>query len=97
APYTDHADLHRIIDAIPLGDVPWKSIQVQYAGNLPEAIAPDWMTKGYDVWFHDPNAVVKSLLSDPDFHGHFNYTPYHEFQPTGQCQWENFMSGNWAW
>jgi len=27
----------------------------------------------------------------------FDYTPYHEFEPTGQRRWENFMSGNWAW
>jgi len=97
APYTDHADLHQVIDAIPLGDVPWKSIQVQYAGNLPEPIAPNWMTKSYDVWFHDPNAVVENLLSNSDFHGHFNYAPYCEFEPMGQHRWENFMSGNWAW
>ncbi|KIM58990.1 hypothetical protein SCLCIDRAFT_127083, partial [Scleroderma citrinum Foug A] len=94
APYTDSADLNRVIDAIPLGDVPWKSIQVQYAGNLPEPIAPNWMSKSYDVWFHDPNAVVENLLSNPDFHGHFDYAPYREFEPMGQCQWENLMSGN---
>ncbi|KIM70175.1 hypothetical protein SCLCIDRAFT_19107 [Scleroderma citrinum Foug A] len=97
APYTDSADLNWVIDAIPLGDVPWKSIQVQYAGNLPEPIAPNWMTKSYDVWFCDPNAVVENLLSNPDFHGHFDYAPYHEFEPMGQRQWENLMSGNWAW
>ena len=99
APYSGHADLHQVIDAIPHGDVPWKSIQVHHAGNIPEpaAAAPSWMKQGYDVWFRDPNAVVKNLLSNPDFHGHFDYTPYREFEPSGQRHWENFMSGNWAW
>ncbi|KAI6096954.1 hypothetical protein EDD17DRAFT_1770743 [Pisolithus thermaeus] len=55
------------------------------------------MSKGYDVWFQDPNAMVKTLLGNPDFHKHFNHVPYHEFEPTGQHCWENFMSGNWAW
>ncbi|KAI5982457.1 hypothetical protein EDD15DRAFT_2391272 [Pisolithus albus] len=95
-PYTDHTDLHKVIDAIPHGDAVWTSFQVQYAGDVPE-LAPRWMTKGYDVWFHNANAVVKNLLSNTDFHEHFDYIPYREFEPTGQRRWENFMSGNWAW
>ena len=55
------------------------------------------MQKSYDVWFHDPNAIVENLLSNPDFNNHFDYVPYHEFEPSGQCHWENMMSGNWAW
>ncbi|KAI6031143.1 hypothetical protein PISMIDRAFT_57563, partial [Pisolithus microcarpus 441] len=97
APFVDHADLHRVIDAIPHGDIPWKSFQVKYAGKIPECNAHGWMSKGYDVWFRDPNAVVKTLLGNPDFHNHFDYVPYREFEPTGQRRWENFMSGNWAW
>ncbi|KAI6009298.1 hypothetical protein EDC04DRAFT_2871383 [Pisolithus marmoratus] len=81
---------------LPYNDVPWSSFQVQYAGDVPES-APCWMVKGYNVWFHDANAVVKSLLSNTDFHEHFDYIPYHEFEPSGQHRWENFMSGNWAW
>ncbi|KAI5987445.1 hypothetical protein EDD15DRAFT_2389481 [Pisolithus albus] len=95
-PFTDHTDLHKVIDAIPHGDAMWTSFQVQYAGDVPEP-APRWMTKGYDVWFHNANTVVKNLLSNTDFHEHFDYIPYHEFEPMGQCRWENFMSGNWAW
>ena len=86
APYSGHADLHQVIDAIPHGDVPWQSIQVHYSGNLPEPVAPSLMTKGYDIWFRDPNTVVKNLLSNPDFHGHFDYTLYREFELTGQCR-----------
>jgi len=97
APFTDHRDLHRVIDAIPLGDVPWQSIQVQYSGEIPETGAPSWMQKSYDVWFRDPNAVVENLLSNPDFNNHFDYAPYREFEPSGQRRWENMMSGNWAW
>lgn len=47
APYSGHADLHQVIDAILHGDIPWKLIQVHYAGNIPElaAAAPSWMKK----------------------------------------------------
>ena len=55
------------------------------------------MKQTYDVWFRDPNIVVSNLLNNPDFHGHFDYAPYHKFEPSGEHRWENFMSGNWAW
>ncbi|KAI5984105.1 hypothetical protein EDC04DRAFT_3005940 [Pisolithus marmoratus] len=97
ARFVDHVDLHQVIDTIPHGDIPWKSFQVQYAGKIPECNAHGWMSKGYDIWFQDPNAVVKTLLGNPDFHNHFDYVPYREFEPTGQRHWENFMSGNWVW
>ena len=97
APYADHADLHRVIDAIPHGDAPWKSAQVQFKGNIPASQPPRWMKQTYDVWFRDPNTVVANLLSNPDFHRHFDYVPYREFEPSGEHRWENFMSGNWAW
>ncbi|KAI6164204.1 hypothetical protein EDD17DRAFT_1775610 [Pisolithus thermaeus] len=97
APFVDHVDLHQVINTIPHGDIPWKSFQVKYAGKIPECNVHGWMSKGYDIWFWDPNAVVKTLLGNPDFHKHFNYVPYHEFEPTEQHRWENFISGNWAW
>ena len=97
APFTDHRDLHRVIDAISLGDVPWQSVQVQHLGEIPENGAPSWMQKSYDVWFRDPNAIVKNLLSNLDFNNHFDYVPYREFEPSGQRHWENMMSGNWVW
>ena len=83
APFADHKDLHRVIDAIPYGDVPWKSIQVQFSGDIPDP-SHHWMTKSYDIWFCDPNVVVETLLSNPDFDKHFDYVPYCEFEPQHQ-------------
>ncbi|KAL4069122.1 hypothetical protein J3A83DRAFT_4359153 [Scleroderma citrinum] len=91
SPFTNHSDLHQVTDAIPHGDIPWKSIQVKYSATS------YWIMKCYNAWYYDPNTVISNLLGNPDFHEHFDYTPCHEFEPTGQCQWENFMSCNWAW
>jgi len=88
APFADHADLHCVIDAIPLADVSWNSVQVKFSGDIPEHGAPCWMEKSYDVWYQDPNAVVEALLSNPDFDNHFDYVPYHKFEPSGQRQWK---------
>ncbi|KAI6041927.1 hypothetical protein EDC04DRAFT_2867018 [Pisolithus marmoratus] len=89
--------LFTLIDTIPLGDVPWNSVQVEFSGESSEHERLHWMRKSYDVWFHNPNAVVETLLNNPDFDNHFDYAPYCEFEPSGECQWENMMSGNWAW
>ncbi|KAI5984758.1 hypothetical protein EDD15DRAFT_2201065 [Pisolithus albus] len=87
-------------DSPPMGHEPLLCTRDNHTildGKIPECNAHGWMSKGYDVWFRDPNAVVKTLLGNPDFHNHFDYVPYREFEPTGQHHWENFMSGNWAW
>jgi Plavaka transposase len=50
-----------------------------------------------DVWHHDLYKLVENLLSNPDFDREFNYTPYKEFDPNGDCVFQDFFSGNWAW
>lgn len=96
SPFADYDDLHNVIDSIPEGDAPWHSFSVGYNGPLPEGIIPGWMTEEYQVWHRDPRQVVHQLLSNPEFNGHFDYTPYRQFQDNKR-RWSDFMSGNWAW
>ncbi|KAG1883964.1 hypothetical protein F4604DRAFT_1919772 [Suillus subluteus] len=51
----------------------------------------------YQVWYHNPNAVIKNMLNNPDFHQQFNYAPHVTKDRHGQRKWQNFMSGNYAW
>ncbi|KAI6155928.1 hypothetical protein BKA82DRAFT_101161, partial [Pisolithus tinctorius] len=94
APFSDHVDLCQVIDAILHGDIPWKSMQVEFSGGVLEHGVPCWMKTSCDIWLHDPNAVIETLLSNPDFNDPFDYVPYCEFKPLGECCWENMMSGN---
>lgn len=96
APFGNNKDLQAHIDATILGDVPWQSFNVSYNGDVPDDNASAWMTSKYDVWYRDPREVVRNLLSNPDFDGKFDYSPYREFRD-GKRQWTDFMSGNWAW
>ncbi|KAG2082072.1 hypothetical protein BD769DRAFT_1633463 [Suillus cothurnatus] len=58
------------------------SFKVQYTGEkLAHNILP-WMDQPYDVWYHDPHKVVHSMLYSTD---------------SDECQWRDFMSGDWAW
>ena len=37
------------------------------------------------------------MLDNPDFDGHFNYTPYVDLDKAGNRRWNEFMSGNFSW
>ncbi|KAL6305520.1 hypothetical protein BKA93DRAFT_816905 [Sparassis latifolia] len=97
-PFADHTDMYCTIDVTPEGGIPWQSFTAAYTGTLPEGKVPLWMMANYDVWFHDPHAVIKSMLANPDFNDEFNAAPYREFTgPAGQRRYTNVMSGHWAW
>ena len=96
-PISTHQNLHRQIDAITLGDVSWESASLKYEEPLPKVTRiPEWMTKGYDVWYRDPRKVIRNMLARADFDGHIDYTAYREFDGEKR-QYGNMMSGDWSW
>lgn len=96
-PFADNKDVHNTIDAIPLGDVPWQSFTTSYSGTRPATNAPPWMDTEYEVWWRDPHAVVQNMLSNPDFDGEIDYTPYQEYDSNDERRLCDFFSGDWAW
>jgi hypothetical protein len=95
-PFADHQDLYNVLDAIGVGDAPWKSFQVSYDGEKPTANAPGWMDEEFEVWHRDPQQVLKQLLENPELGEGFSYTPYRQFE-NHERRWTDFMSGNWSW
>ena len=96
-PFADHQDLYKTINSTPIGDAPWKSFRVKYTGNRPPEDPPSWMNQTYDVWYRDPRAIIKNILSNTDFNGEINYAPHRDFMEDGSRRYKNFMSGDWAW
>jgi hypothetical protein len=94
-PFTNHKDLHAIIDSIPLGNVCWESFTASYDGEKPEN-APSWMGAGYEVFYRNPRHVVEQLLKNPDFKDEFDYAPRRDTKDGKRC-FKDFMSGNWVW
>lgn len=76
--------------------MPWQCFTVSPQEELPSD-APSWKQHEYQVWYHDPDTVIKNMLNNPDFDGQFDYTPYIQYDKDGQRRWKNFMSGNYAW
>jgi hypothetical protein len=97
-PFANHDDLHAKIDSTTLGDAPWQSFSVSYDGPKPvDGETPSWMTAEYEVWFRDPQTVLRNQFANPDFDGEIDYAPFQEFGENGERRWQNFMSGNWAY
>lgn len=96
APFQNHQEMLATIDAIKSGDIPWQSFSARYSGDIPPESPPDWMLREYTVYFRDPLSVIRSMISNPDFKGQFDYAPYREFEGGQRCL-EDLMSGNWAW
>jgi hypothetical protein len=96
-PFANHTDLFNTIDSTPLGDVPWQSFSLNYNGEVPQADAPSWMTSAYDVWFRDPRLVVRNMIDNPDYANQFDSAPTRSFDSEGNRQYQDFMTGDWAW
>ncbi|KAJ3553642.1 hypothetical protein NP233_g12600 [Leucocoprinus birnbaumii] len=80
APFTNHKDLYVRIDAIPYGDVLWKSFTISYVGEHPSrGPAPTWMDDQQTIWYHNPMQVLCSMIANPDFATEFDYVPYHTY------------------
>jgi len=94
-PFSNHQDLYNAIDSIPYGDVPWQSFTTRYNGVRPNKV-PSWMDSTYDVWFRDPHLIAQNMMGNPDFDGSLDYVPYREYNK-GDRQFQDFMSGDWAW
>ena len=95
-PFANSKDLHDSIDAIEEGDAPWYSFRVGYDGDCPPGQVPSWMNNSYQVFYRDPQQVVRTLLSNHKFDADFDYVPYREYED-GEQKWGNFMSGNFCW
>ncbi|KAG2070384.1 hypothetical protein BDR04DRAFT_1128492 [Suillus decipiens] len=95
-PFKSHHDMYTTIDTIGAGDVPWQCFTVSPQEEL-SFDAPSWKQHEYQVWYCDPDTVIKNMLNNPDFDGKFDYTPYIQYDKDRQHQWKNFISGNYTW
>ena len=95
-PFASAADMYETIDFTPLGDISLQSFSVTYDGGALDS-APQWMSTEFEVWFCDPHLIVKNMVDNPDYKGGFDTTPIRAFDNKDHRQYQNFMSGNWAW
>ena len=89
--------MYDCIDKSTLGNVPWQCMKVVPPDGLDPQTTPQWKREHYEVWYRDPDAVLRSMLVNPDFNGEFDYASYVEIGKNGQQHWGDFFSANFAW
>ena len=97
-PFASHQELYSLINAIKEGDIAWNSFSIAYNGAIPQdgRPTPPWMMDLHEIWFRDPLQVIEAQISNPEFKNMIDISPkrvYHK----GKRQYEDLMSGNWAW
>jgi hypothetical protein len=97
APFKSAAQMYQTIDNAALGDIPWQSFKLHYERETHPTESPSWMTDEHTIWYRDPHEVVKNLLANPDFVGGMKLAPHRDYDVNGQCQYSDFMSGDWSW
>jgi hypothetical protein len=51
----------------------------------------------WEVFYRDPDLVLRQMLENPDFDGQIDYAAYIGLDKTGKRYWSDFMSGNFAY
>ena len=97
APWKSSSELYTTIDAINLGDLPWKTYTVRYQGPFPPGTPPKWMTQMYELCTCDLRQVLHHQLGTTAFKDNINLSPYRQFDNTYQRTWSNLMSADWSW
>ena len=96
-PFRSYSDMYDCIDESVLGDIPWRCMRVVPPEGLDPQTTPRWKREEYEVWYRDPDRVIRSMLSNPDFNGEFDYAAYVEIGKNGKWHWGDMFSANFAW
>ncbi|KAI6162666.1 hypothetical protein EDD17DRAFT_1776455 [Pisolithus thermaeus] len=87
--FGSYKDMYQTIDNTCIGNVKWQSFTVKYTGDVVANPAP---------WMHDEYDVVWNMLANPKFTNNMDLQPFHEYNTADSTQqWQDFMSGDWAW
>ncbi|KAF8798637.1 hypothetical protein BYT27DRAFT_7264755 [Phlegmacium glaucopus] len=97
APFNTYKHIYDRIDAIEEGDAPWKCFKTSVDDSEVDDTTPNWKKQEYDIWYHNPEVVVRNMLPNPDFHKEFDAAPYVELDKYGTRQRSDFMSADFAW
>ena len=92
--FNDKQELYNMIDAIEVGDAPWKSFSVSFAGDMAEDDTTPWKHANYEVWYHDPRAVLHNPLKNTNFAEEMDFAPKEVRNENDKHRYTDFMSGD---
>lgn len=95
-PFRSHEHVYETIDATQHGDAPWNCLAVSYNGEATHP-CPSWQMGEWEVFYRNPDLVLRQMLENPDFNGQIDYAAYVGLDKAGKRYWSDFMSGNFAY
>jgi hypothetical protein len=96
-PWGSANDMYKTIDQIRQGNNPWKTVPFFYQGPSTQTDnSPKWMTECFTLVTRNIRCLLHEQIACTDFHGHWDYVPFIEFNDTGDRVWTSLMSGDWA-
>lgn len=96
-PFINKRDLLQTIDSIELGDAPWHSFSVSFNGEIEEGDTTPWKHATYDVWYRDPEVVLKNQVKNTDYRNEMDFAAKEVRDKDGKRQYGDFMSGDFSW
>jgi Plavaka transposase len=96
-PFINKRDLHDTINSIELSDAPWSSFNVLFNRELEEGDTTLWKHATYEVWYRNPEVVLKNQLRSTDFANETDFAAKKVWDENGKGRYRDFMSGNWSW
>ncbi|KAJ7752437.1 hypothetical protein DFH07DRAFT_868822 [Mycena maculata] len=83
APWKNAAELYSVIDTIQARDMPWKTYEMRYMGDLPPGKPPKWMTQTYEVCTCNLCDVLHHQLESTGFKDQVDMVAYRQFNHDG--------------
>ena len=98
-PFIHSRDLYSTIDLAKTGHIAWHQFTLSYQVEEGEDVSDiPWKSKMFEVWYRDPQEVLKIQLSNQDFEHEMDFVAKRVFNPhTNNQHYQDFMSGEWAW
>ena len=96
-PFDGKQDMYDTINRINEGDAPWQNFNVSFNSEIQEGDTTPWKHAKYDVWFCDPCIVLHNQLRNTDYANKLDFGPKEVHDKDGKREYEDFMSGDWAW
>ncbi|KAH9915965.1 uncharacterized protein BXZ73DRAFT_54076 [Epithele typhae] len=94
--FKSYEDLVTTIDQITIGDVPFITVSVRWAGPVDEN-SPQWKREAHVGHHRDIIETVRGMAANPELNGHWDNTPTAVFNADGLREYSNLMTGQWAW
>jgi hypothetical protein len=94
APFSSAQEMLQLIDGIQANIVPWTSFETTMDA---QDDVPSFEKDKYTTYMRNPHELIKEMLGQAQFNGHFDDCAYLEYNKAGERVYQEYMGANHAW